>query len=234
MQPNDVLIEMRGITKHFGSVVANENVNLTVRRGEILSVLGENGSGKTSLMNMLAGIYFPDAGHIYMNGQEVVIRSPKDAFALGIGMIHQHFKLVDVLTAAENIILGLPGPLKLDMKKVTKEIRDLAEKYGFELDPERKIYEMSVSQKQTVEIVKMLYRGANVLILDELGEAMRRGFVTREDIEALIAIKPATTELVLTGRGLLPLADLADLVTEMRPVKHYFDEGLLARQGIEY
>ena len=167
MQPNDVLIEMRGITKHFGSVVANENVNLTVRRGEILSVLGENGSGKTSLMNMLAGIYFPDAGHIYMNGQEVVIRSPKDAFALGIGMIHQHFKLVDVLTAAENIILGLPGPLKLDMKKVTKEIRDLAEKYGFELDPERKIYEMSVSQKQTVEIVKMLYRGANVLILDE-------------------------------------------------------------------
>ena len=167
LQPNDVLIEMRGITKHFGSVVANENVNLTVRRGEILSVLGENGSGKTSLMNMLAGIYFPDAGHIYMNGQEVVIRSPKDAFALGIGMIHQHFKLVDVLTAAENIILGLPGPLKLDMKKVTKEIRDLAEKYGFELDPERKIYEMSVSQKQTVEIVKMLYRGANVLILDE-------------------------------------------------------------------
>ena len=234
MQPNDVLIEMRGITKHFGSVVANENVNLTVRRGEILSVLGENGSGKTSLMNMLAGIYFPDAGHIYMSGQEVVIRSPKDAFALGIGMIHQHFKLVDVLTAAENIILGLPGPLKLDMKKVTKEIRDLAEKYGFELDPERKIYEMSVSQKQTVEIVKMLYRGANVLILDELGEAMRRGFVTREDVEALIAIKPATTELVLTGRGLLPLADLADMVTEMRPIKHYFDEGLLARQGIEY
>ena len=167
LQPNDVLIEMRGITKHFGSVVANENVNLTVRRGEILSVLGENGSGKTSLMNMLAGIYFPDAGHIYMNGREVVIRSPKDAFALGIGMIHQHFKLVDVLTAAENIILGLPGPLKLDMKKVTKEIRELADKYGFELDPDRKIYEMSVSQKQTVEIVKMLYRGANVLILDE-------------------------------------------------------------------
>ena len=167
MQPNDVLIEMRGITKHFGSVVANENVNLTVRRGEILSVLGENGSGKTSLMNMLAGIYFPDAGHIYMNGREVVIRSPKDAFALGIGMIHQHFKLVDVLNAAENIILGLPGPLKLDMKKVTKEIRELADKYGFELDPDRKIYEMSVSQKQTVEIVKMLYRGANVLILDE-------------------------------------------------------------------
>ena len=161
------MIEMRGITKHFGSVVANENVDLTVRRGEILSVLGENCSGKTSLMNMLAGIYFPDAGHIYVEGREVVIRSPKDAFALGIGMIHQHFKLVDVLTAAENIILGLPGKLRLDMREVEREIRALTEKYGFEIDPHEKIYEMSVSQKQTVEIVKMLYRGANILILDE-------------------------------------------------------------------
>ena len=166
MQSN-VMIEMRGITKHFGSVVANENVDLTVRRGEILSVLGENGSGKTSLMNMLAGIYFPDAGHIYVEGREVVIRSPKDAFALGIGMIHQHFKLVDVLTAAENIILGLPGKLRLDMREVERDIRALTEKYGFEMDPHEKIYEMSVSQKQTVEIVKMLYRGANILILDE-------------------------------------------------------------------
>lgn len=167
MQTNDVMIEMRGITKHFGAVVANEDVDLTVRRGEILSVLGENGSGKTSLMNMLAGIYFPDAGHIRVEGREVVIRSPKDAFALGIGMIHQHFKLVDVLTAAENIILGLPGKLKLDMAQVERDITALTEKYGFEIDLERKIYEMSVSQKQTVEIVKMLYRGANILILDE-------------------------------------------------------------------
>ncbi len=165
-QSND-MIEMRGITKHFGSVVANENVNLTVRRGEILSVLGENGSGKTSLMNMLAGIYFPDAGHIFVEGREVVISSPKDAFALGIGMIHQHFKLVDVLTAAENIILGLPGKLRLDMKQVKADIQKLLDKYGFELDLDQKIYEMSVSQKQTVEIVKMLYRGANILILDE-------------------------------------------------------------------
>lgn len=163
---NDI-IEMRGVTKHFGSVVANENVNLTVRRGEILSVLGENGSGKTSLMNMLAGIYFPDAGHIFVEGREVVISSPKDAFALGIGMIHQHFKLVDVLTAAENIILGLPGRLRLDMKQVKADISALTDKYGFELDLDQKIYEMSVSQKQTVEIVKMLYRGANILILDE-------------------------------------------------------------------
>ena len=158
---------MRGVTKRFGEVTANDNVNLTLRSGEILSVLGENGSGKTSLMNMLAGIYFPDAGHIYVEGREVVIRSPKDAFDLGIGMIHQHFKLVDVLTAAENIILGLPGKLQLDMATVKASIRKLLDKYGFELDLDAKIYEMSVSQKQTVEIVKMLYRGAHILILDE-------------------------------------------------------------------
>ncbi|MBP3647833.1 MAG: ABC transporter ATP-binding protein [Clostridia bacterium] len=164
---SNIMIEMRGITKHFGSVVANENVDLTVRRGEILSVLGENGSGKTSLMNMLAGIYFPDAGHIFVEGREVVIASPKDAFDLGIGMIHQHFKLVDVLTAAENIILGLPGKMKLDMKQVKADVQKLLDKYGFELDLDAKIYEMSVSQKQTVEIVKMLYRGAHILILDE-------------------------------------------------------------------
>lgn len=165
--PNNDLIELRGITKHFGAVVANEDVNMTVRRGEILSVLGENGSGKTSLMNMLAGIYFPDAGHIFVDGKEVVIRSPKDAFDLGIGMIHQHFKLVDVLTAAENIILGLPGSLVLNMKSVKVDIQKLLDKYGFELNLDSKIYEMSVSQKQTVEIVKMLYRGAHILILDE-------------------------------------------------------------------
>ena len=165
--PNNAMIEMRGITKRFGQVTANENVDLTVYRGEILSVLGENGSGKTSLMNMLAGIYFPDAGHIYVEGREVVIRSPKDSFDLGIGMIHQHFKLVDVLTAAENIILGLPGAQVLDMKAVKADIQKLLDKYGFELDLNAKIYEMSVSQKQTVEIVKMLYRGAHILILDE-------------------------------------------------------------------
>ena len=161
------LIELRGITKRFGAVTANENVTMNVRKGEILSVLGENGSGKTSLMNMLAGIYFPDAGHIFIEGREVVIRSPKDAFDLGIGMIHQHFKLVDVLTAAENIILGLPGKLTLDMKAVKEDIQKLLDKYGFDLNLDSKIYEMSVSQKQTVEIVKMLYRGAHILILDE-------------------------------------------------------------------
>ena len=160
-------IELRNITKRFGKVVANDRINLSVRSGEILAVLGENGSGKTTLMNIIAGIYYPDEGEIFINGEEVTIRSPKDAFPLGIGMIHQHFKLVDVLTAAENIVLGLSGPMKLDIAQVATRVSKLAHKYGFDIDPFKKIYEMSVSEKQTVEIVKMLYRGANILILDE-------------------------------------------------------------------
>ena len=160
-------IELLGVTKRFGEVVANDNVNLTVRKGEILSILGENGSGKTTLMNMLSGIYFPDEGEIRVNGKTVTIRSPKDSFELGIGMIHQHFKLINILTAAENIILGLPGKERLNLKQVEKEVKELTDRYGFDLNPSQKIYDMSVSQKQTVEIVKVLYRGADILILDE-------------------------------------------------------------------
>ena len=158
-------VEMRNISKRFGKVLANDDVSLDINRGEILALLGENGSGKTTLMNMLAGIYFPDAGTIHVNGEPVVISSPKKALELGIGMIHQHFKLVDVLTAAENIVLGLEE--KLDLKNASRKIREICEAYGFEVDPEQKIYDMSVSQKQTVEIVKVLYRGADILILDE-------------------------------------------------------------------
>jgi len=158
-------IKMRNITKRFGSVVANDKMWLDIYKGEILALLGENGSGKTTLMNMLSGIYFPDEGDIFINDEKVVIRSPKDAFDYGIGMIHQHFKLVDVLTAAENIILGLEG--KLDIKAASEKIRNICETYGFDVDPNQKVYDMSVSQKQTVEIVKVLYRGADILILDE-------------------------------------------------------------------
>lgn len=160
-------IELKNITKTFGSVVANKNVSLTVNRGEILSVLGENGSGKTTLMNMISGIYFPDDGQIFVDGEEVVIRSPKDAYDLKIGMIHQHFKLVDVFTAAENIVLGLKKDKKFDMKSVEKKVAEISERYGFSVDPSKKIYEMSVSEKQTVEIIRVLYRGADILILDE-------------------------------------------------------------------
>ena len=166
MENKTPAVKMRNITKVFaGKVVANDKVWLDIYRGEILALLGENGSGKTTLMNMLSGIYFPDEGTITIDGKDVVIRSPKDAFALGIGMIHQHFKLVDVLTAAENIVLGIEG--KLDLKTAEREIREICDKYGFEVDPNQKIYDMSVSQKQTVEIVKVLYRGADILILDE-------------------------------------------------------------------
>ena len=160
-------VQMRDITKTFGSVVANDKVWLDIYKGEILALLGENGSGKTTLMNMLAGIYYPDSGTILINGEEAVIRSPKDAFSYGIGMIHQHFKLVDVLTATENFVLGLDDGKKLDLTKAAAKIRDLCSAYGFDLDPQEKIYNMSVSQKQTVEIIKVLYRGADILILDE-------------------------------------------------------------------
>ena len=157
---------MRDITKRFGSVVANDRVWLDIYRGEILALLGENGSGKTTLMNMLSGIYFPDEGQILIDGEEVVIRSPRDAYRYGIGMIHQHFKLVDVFTATENIALSMGGG-RFDLKKVHEKARAICEKYQFALDLDQKVYEMSVSQKQTLEIVKVLYRGADILILDE-------------------------------------------------------------------
>ena len=160
-------IELKNITKTFGSIVANKDVNLQVNRGEILSILGENGSGKTTLMNMISGIYYPDHGQIFIDGEEVVIRSPKDAFKYKIGMIHQHFKLVDVFSATENIILGLKNQGKYDIKQAAKSIKEIADKYTFDIEPMKKIHEMSVSEKQTVEIIKVLYRGADILILDE-------------------------------------------------------------------
>ena len=159
-------LELKNITKTFGSIVANKNVSLDVKAHEILAILGENGSGKTTLMNMIAGIYHPDSGEILVGGEHVTIASPRDAFQYKIGMIHQHFKLVDVFTATENIVLGIdekPYSLKNSMKRVA----EISEKYGFEIDPKKKVYEMSVSEKQTVEIVKVLYRGADILILDE-------------------------------------------------------------------
>ncbi|MBQ0043205.1 MAG: ABC transporter ATP-binding protein [Lachnospiraceae bacterium] len=165
MSNQQIAVQMENITKTFGSVIANKNVDLEIRNGEILSLLGENGSGKTTLMNMLSGIYAPDEGRIFVNGEEVRIKSPRDAYELGIGMVHQHYKLIDVLTATENIILGLDG--KLNIKEATAQIKEICDRYGFDVDPNQKVYDMSVSQKQTIEIVKMLYRKAQILILDE-------------------------------------------------------------------
>ncbi len=176
-------VTMRDISKRFGTVLANDKVWLDIYRGEILALLGENGSGKTTLMNMLSGIYFPDEGEICIDGERVVIASPKDAYAHGIGMIHQHFKLVDVLTAAENIVLGLKEPGRLNLDAVGRRIQEICDTYGFEVDPRQKIHDMSVSQKQTVEIVKVLYRGADILILDE-----PTAVLTPQETEKLFAV----------------------------------------------
>lgn len=170
---NNIAVKLQDITKTFGKqVVANKDVTLTIKKGEILSLLGENGSGKTTLMNMLAGIYYPDSGHIFVDTdgeglKEVSICSPKDAYSLGIGMIHQHFKLVDVFTATENVALGLDKSIAFNKKQIASDIKAICDKYGFKVDPDKKVYNMSVSEKQTLEIVKALYRGANILILDE-------------------------------------------------------------------
>ena len=208
-------IELRGVTKRFGEVVANDRISMTLRKGEILSILGENGSGKTTLMNMLSGIYFPDEGEILVNGEEAMIRSPKDAFALGIGMIHQHFKLINILTAAQNIILGLQGPQKLNMKKITDDINALTNKYGFDLDPDMKIYDMSVSQKQTVEIVKVLYRGADILILDE-PTAVLTPQETQKLFDVLRNMRGAGKSIIIITHKLNEVMEISDRVTVLR------------------
>ena len=163
----NIKLECRNITKTFGKVYANRNCNLDVRKGEILAILGENGSGKTTLMNMVAGIYFPDEGQIFVDGKEVVIKSPKDAFEHKIGMIHQHFKLVNVFSATENIALGVDDGKRYNLSRISKKVIEITQRYGFIIDPDKKVHDMSVSEKQTVEIIKVLYRGADILILDE-------------------------------------------------------------------
>ena len=130
-------LELRNVSKRFGSILANSHVDLTVKKGEILAILGENGSGKTTLMNMISGIYHPDEGEIFVNGEPAVISSPRDAFGYKIGMIHQHFKLVDVFTATENIVLGINDGRRYNLKEATKRVGEIAEKYGFEIDPRK-------------------------------------------------------------------------------------------------
>ena len=210
-----VAIELKGIYKRFGRIQANKNVNLTLYHGEILSLLGENGSGKTTLMNMISGIYFPDEGQIFINGEEVVISSPKDAFDNGIGMIHQHFKLIDVFTATENIVLGLEEKGKFDIKAAAKRVKELCDKYGFVLDPNKKIYEMSVSEKQTVEIIKVLYRGANILILDE-----PTAVLTPQETIKLFAVMRKMKEdgkaIIIITHKLQEVLSVSDRVTVLR------------------
>lgn len=213
------VIRMVDITKSFGEVVANDRVSLEIRGGEILSLLGENGSGKTTLMNVLSGIYLPDGGEVYVNGQKVTITSPRDAFAFGIGMIHQHFKLVDVLTAAENIMLGLNESRRLDLAKVRVRVREICERYGFVVDPDKKIYDMSVSEKQTLEIVKVLYRGAETLILDE-----PTAVLTPQETEKLFAVmrnmKADGKAIVIITHKLHEVMEISDRVAVLRKGKY--------------
>ncbi|MDO4803626.1 MAG: ABC transporter ATP-binding protein [Lachnospiraceae bacterium] len=218
---NTPAVEMINVTKRFGIVLANDHVNLTVNKGEILSLLGENGSGKTTLMNMLSGIYFPDEGEIRVNGERVMIASPHDAFACGIGMVHQHFKLVDVFTAAENVTLGTNDG-KLNLKAVSTRIREICDRYGFVIDPDKKIYDMSVSEKQTVEIIKVLYRGANTLILDE-PTAVLTPQETDRLFDVMRNMKKDGKSMIIITHKLHEVMDVSDRVAVLRKGRYIGD-----------
>jgi len=211
----EYLIELKGITKTFGPVVANKNIDFSVKSGEIHALLGENGSGKTTLMNMLSGIYTPDSGSIYVRGEKVVFRSPEDAIRKGIGMIHQHFKLVDVFTAKENIILGRKGSFRINDKKLRDEILRISEKYGLYVNPDKKVYDMSVSEKQTVEIIKVLYRGSRILILDE-PTAVLTPQETRNLFNILRKMKEDGCAIIIITHKLHEVMEISDRVTVLR------------------
>ena len=210
-------IECNGITKTFGTVVANDNIHLQLKYGEILALLGENGSGKTTLMNMLSGIYYPDAGHIMIDGKEVSINSPTDATEYGIGMIHQHFKLVDVFSAMDNIVLGTKEK-RIKPKILKEKVIEISNRFGLEVDPEKKIYQMSVSEKQTVEILKVLYRGAKILILDE-----PTAVLTPQETDKLFAIlkkmKEQGNAVIIITHKLNEVLAISDRVTILRKGK---------------
>lgn len=218
MVQNEYAIECRGITKTFGTVVANDSVDLTVRYGEILALLGENGSGKTTLMNMLSGIYHPDRGMIRIAGREVTINTPEDSMALGIGMIYQHFKLVDVFTAMDNVALGTKGK-RLPARELRARVTEIGHSVGLEVDPDKYIFDMSVSEKQTVEILKVLYRGQKILILDE-----PTAVLTPQETDRLFAILRQMREqgcaVIIITHKLHEVLAISDRVTILRKGKY--------------
>jgi simple sugar transport system ATP-binding protein len=211
------VVEMKGITKVFPGVRANDDVNFELLKGEIHVLLGENGAGKTTLMNILYGLYQPDAGEIYVNGQKVNIKSPGDAIKLGIGMVHQHFMLVHNFTVAENIVLGAEPKkgIKIDMQKAIKDTEEIAKKYGFKIDPNAVIEDITVGQQQKVEILKALYRGADILILDE-----PTAVLTPQEIEELgVILKNLVKEgksIILITHKLKEVMAMSDRVTIVR------------------
>ena len=209
------LIRLNHLTKRFGKVVANDAISLDIKAGEILALLGENGSGKTTLMNILSGLYYPDEGQISVDGKEVRITSPKAAQNLGIGMIHQHFKLIDVFTAGENIELGNQGGAWLSRKKTNAKIAELCANYGFAINLNKRICDMSVSEKQEVEIVKLLYRGMTTLILDE-----PTAVLTPQETEALFSVlrnmRDEGKSVIIITHKLSEVLSLSDRVAILR------------------
>ncbi|CCQ95235.1 guanosine ABC transporter (ATP-binding protein) [[Clostridium] ultunense Esp] len=212
------VIEMRNITKKFGDFVANDNIDLIVHKGEIHALLGENGAGKTTLMNVLYGLYEPTSGEIFINGKKVEVTNPNVAIKNGIGMVHQHFMLVDNFTVVENIILGMETTNKfgiIDINKATKEVEELSKKYGLYVDPNAKIEDISVGMQQRVEILKALYRGADILILDE-----PTAVLTPQEIEEIIQIMKNLTEqgktIIIITHKLKEIKQSADYCTIIR------------------
>ncbi len=214
------VVELKNITKTFGSIIANKNVNLDLYKGEILSILGENGSGKTTAMNIISGIYAPEEGSIYINGEEVVIKSPEDSLRLGVGMVHQHFKLVDVFTASENILLGLDGKtFKESSKNVEQKVKEMCDLYGFDLDPNKKVYNMTVSEKQTLEIVKALYRNVDILILDEPTAVLTPQEI-RHLFEVIKNMRKNGKSIVIITHKLNEVMEISDRVAIFRKGEH--------------
>jgi ABC-type uncharacterized transport system ATPase subunit len=217
MTESTPVIEMRHIVKKFGDFAANDDINLQVQQGEIHALLGENGAGKSTLMNILTGLLQPTSGEIIINGQPVTVDSPSKSDALGIGMVHQHFMLIDAFTVTENIILGseVTKGLSLDTKSAAKKIKALSEKYGLQVDPYAKIADISVGQQQRVEILKTLYRGADILIFDE-----PTAVLTPQEIDELITILHNLAKegksIVLITHKLDEIRAAADTVTVIR------------------
>ncbi|TCT16742.1 nucleoside ABC transporter ATP-binding protein [Natranaerovirga pectinivora] len=209
------VVRIKDITKVFGNVIANENVNLTLKKGEIHAILGENGAGKSTLMNMLSGIYTPDSGSIFINGEEIKFRSPMESIKNGIGMIHQHFKLVNVFTALDNIIAGKNGKILIRKKEAKKNVMKLMEEIGLDMNLDKSIYEMSISEKQTVEIIKALFRGGNILILDE-PTAVLTPQETVKLFDLLKKMKEKGCTIVIITHKLNEVMDISDVVTILR------------------
>lgn len=212
----DLLVDMRCITKRFPGIVANAQVNFQVRRGEVHALLGENGAGKSTLMSILSGFYRPDEGEILVQGQKVVLRSPREALARGIGMVHQHFRLVETFTVTENVILGTVGRrFFLNRQRLAAEIDRFAHDYGLAVDPQAKVWQLSVGEKQRVEIIKLLYRGADLLILDEPTAVLTPQEV-KELFHTLRRMADSGRAVILITHKLQEVMEVADRVTVLR------------------